>query len=306
MPSGDRRSIDPVMSHLHDPSAELHVAASGSAAQQACEERDVLSDVLRSVRLTGSMYFLVEASTPWATRAPAASAFAAAVLPRAQHLISYHVITAGSCWGGLEGHAPQRLEAGDILVVPHGAPYFLAAPPETRTGYDDDEAVSFFRRMAAGELSAVVEEGGGGPDRTSFICGFLGCDKKPFNPLLAALPEVIYLRRGARADDRMHHLIAFALCELRAPSAGRQETLLRLSELMFIETVRRYLETLPEPHAGWLVDCAIRWWRGRCRCCMASRPAPGVSICWRPRPAPRVPYSPSALPGTSSSRRCST
>lgn len=230
----------------------MHDATSGLAALGIGEDLDVLSDVLRSVRLTGAMYFLVEASTPWISRAPAASAFAAAVLPRAQHLISYHVVTAGSCWGGLEGRAPERLEAGDILVVPHGAPYFLAAPPGTPVAYDDQEAVSFFRRMAAGELPSIVAEGGGGPDKTHFICGFLGCDVRPFNPLLDALPEVIFLRRRPGPDDRMNHLVEFALCELRERSAGGQETLLRLSELMFIETVRRYLESLPDAHAGWL------------------------------------------------------
>jgi AraC-like DNA-binding protein len=239
------------MSQHHDRSAGLHAAASGPAAP-ASEGIDVLSDVLRSVRLTGAMYFLVEASTPWITRAPVASSFAAAVLPRAQHLISYHLVTAGTCWGGLEGHAPERLEAGDTLVIPHGAPYFLAAPPGTQASYGDAEAVSFFEKMAAGELPSVVTEGGGGPDTTHFICGFLGCDVRPFNPILAALPEVLVLRRGPGLDTRMKPLIDFALCELREQRSGRQEVLLRLSELMFIETVRRYVETLPDAHEGWL------------------------------------------------------
>ena len=232
------------MSEHHDRAAGLHAAAS--------EDIDVLSDVLRSVRLTGAMYFLVEASTPWITRAPAASRFAGVVLPRVQHLVSYHLVTAGTCWGGLEGRAPERLEAGDILVIPHGAPYFLAAPPGTRAGYGDAEAVSFFEKMAAGELPSVVTEGGGGPDTTHFICGFLGCDLRPFNPVLAALPDVLVLRRDPEFDARMKPLVDLALCELRAPRPGRQEVLLRLSELMFIETVRRYVETLPDVHEGWL------------------------------------------------------
>jgi AraC-like DNA-binding protein len=214
---------------------------------------DVLSDVLRSVRLTGSMFFLVDASIPWMTRAPAASAFAAAVLPRAQHLISYHVVTAGTCWGGLEHRPPQRLEAGDILVIPHGAPYFLAAPVETEAAYSDEEAVSFFRRMAAGELPSVVSEGGGGPDKTRFICGFLGCDARPFNPVLNALPEVMVLPRAPAQDDRMQHLVEFALCELQQRRAGSREVLLRLSELMFIEAVRRHLDSSAgcDADAGW-------------------------------------------------------
>jgi AraC-like DNA-binding protein len=246
------------MKQSHDPSAGSHAAASVSAAQEpapiadALAGVDLLSDVLRSVRLTGSMYFLVEASTPWMTWAPAASTFASAVLPQAQHLISYHVITSGTCWGGLDRAAPQRLEAGDILVVPHGAPYFLAAPPTASPSYGDTEAMSFFRRMAAGDLPSIVAEGGGGPDKCHFICGFLRCDIRPFNPLLGALPEMMVLRRGSAGDERMDHLVRFALRALRERGAGDQEVLLRLSELMFVEVLRRHLNADPTPNAGWL------------------------------------------------------
>jgi AraC-like DNA-binding protein len=206
------------------------------------EAVDVLSDVLRGVRLTGSMFFLVEASTPWVTAAPHAKEFAAAVLPAAQHLVSYHVITQGQCWAGLQGGAPQPMQAGDILVVPHGDPYFLAGSPDARPEPAADEAVWWFRRMAAGELPSVVREGGGGPERSSFICGFLGCDARPFNPVLAALPHVIHLRSATRAGNRLGPLIEFALGELHQPRAGGREVLLRLSELMFIEVVRCHLE----------------------------------------------------------------
>ena len=212
---------------------------------------DVLSDVLRSVRLTGSMLFLVDASTPWVTRAPAASVFASAVLPRTQHLISYHVVTEGACWGGLDGQAGQPLAAGDILVIPHGAPYFLAAPAGTSAPLDEAEATGFFRRMAAGEIPPVVAEGGGGPDATRFICGFLGCEARPFNPVLAALPEVMVLRHDEAAAVRMKPLIDFAVRELREHRSGRRDVLLRLSELMFVEAVRTHLETLPAAESGW-------------------------------------------------------
>ncbi len=91
-----------------------------------------------------------------------------------------------------------------------------------------------------------------GPNARSSFCGFLGCDLRPFNPVLDALPAMIHLRTAAQSTDRMRHLINFALCELRKPSPGGQGVLLRLVELMFVEVVRRHLETMAGAKAGWL------------------------------------------------------
>jgi AraC-like DNA-binding protein len=218
----------------------------------AMQGSDVLSDVLRTVRLSGSMLFLVQASTPWRSHAPQTALFAHHVLPSAQHLISYHLVVRGSCWGGLLGAPAQPLCEGDVLVVPHGDAYALASPRDAAPAYSDDEAVEFFRGMAAGEIAPVVNEGGAGDERTEFICGFLGCDARPFNPILWALPRWIHLRRVMQAGDRLSHLLAYALSELRAPSAGGRDVLLRLSELMFVEVVRRQLSDAPADQGGWL------------------------------------------------------
>lgn len=235
--------MDGAMNEGHDRTSGSHAAASGV---------DVLSDVLRSVRLTGSMLFLVDATTPWVSWAPKAEAFRRVVLPGSQHLVSYHVVTEGHCWAGLCDAPPERFEVGDVLVVPHGDAYFLADSPGAEATYGPEEAVTFFRQMASGELPSVVSEGGGGTEQTQFICGFLGCDLRPFNPVLAALPAMIHLRAATPATDRMRHLIEFALCELREPRSGSQGVLLRLAELMFVEVVRRHLETMSEIQAGLL------------------------------------------------------
>ncbi|MDH5540900.1 MAG: AraC family transcriptional regulator, partial [Rhizobacter sp.] len=169
-----------------------------------------------------------------------------------QHLISYHIVSRGSCWAGL-GDAPlERFEAGDVLVVPHGHAYLLADPPDAAASYGPTEAVDFFRQMAAGELPTVVNENGGGVRQTQFICGFLGCDLRPFNPVLAALPPMIHLRASTSPADRMQPLIEFAARELREPSAGGQGVLLRLAELMFVEVLRRHLATMSSTQSGWL------------------------------------------------------
>jgi AraC-like DNA-binding protein len=235
------------MNPSHDSTSASHAAASGAQVQQ-----DVLSDVLRSVRLTGAMLFLVDATTPWCTWAPHTEAFRHVVLPASQHLVSFHIVTRGRCWAGLRGAAPQRFETGDVLVVPHGDAYFLAEPADAAETYGTDDAVSFFRSMAAGQMPTVIGEGGGGAQQTQFICGFLGCSLRPFNPVLAALPRVVHMRAAAASAERMRHLIEFAQCELSQPSSGGQTVLLRLAELMFVEVVRGHIETLSAAPSGWL------------------------------------------------------
>jgi AraC-like DNA-binding protein len=227
-----------------------HDQASGSPAGSSGV--DVLSDVLRSVRLTGSMLFLVNAHPPWMSWAPRTEAFRRVVLPASQHLVSYHILTQGGCWAGLRGAPPERFQAGDVLVVPHGDAYYLADSPASQAAYGPEEAVEFLRGMAAGELPSVVSEGGDGGELTQFICGFLGCDRAPLNPVLDALPGMIHLRATSAGADRMRHLIEFALCELREPSSGSQGVLLRLAELMFVEVVRLHLEATAGAQIGWL------------------------------------------------------
>jgi AraC-like DNA-binding protein len=236
------------MDRDHDRTSELLAPSSETGTI------DLLSDVLRTVRMTGALFFVVECTTPWVDEVPEASTLSPILLPGSQQLISYHIVTEGQCWGGLIDSPPVLLEAGDILLLPHGDPYFLASAPGLRSDASDDFAVTFFRLMAAGDLPFVVTEGGGGPLAAKLICGFLGCDIRPFNPVLSALPRLVHLRRVAGASaDRLGHLIDFALAESQEKRSGGQCVLLRLSELMFVEVVRRYLESLStEQNPGWL------------------------------------------------------
>jgi AraC-like DNA-binding protein len=211
---------------------------------------DALSDVLRTVRLTGALFFEFEASSPWVTEVPASAQLARVLMPAAQAVISYHVVIEGAAWAALAGERPVRLEAGDVLVLPRGDAYVMSSAPGQRTEPD----MAFFKSAAAGELPARIREGGGGADRMRALCGFLGSDLRPFNPLLGALPALLHVPSPRRpgGGDRLSHLVEFALTEASLDRAGGQCVLLRLSELMFVEIVRRYLTTLGVEHEGWL------------------------------------------------------
>jgi AraC-like DNA-binding protein len=232
----------------HDMASGTLAPASGGPG-----EPDVLSDVLRAVRLTGALFFDVEASSPWVAEAPATAALGPVILPRAQHVVSYHVLTAGSCWAEVAGQPPVQLEAGDVVVVPLGDAYALSSRPGVLGSVPVEDQLGWFRQMIAGELPLISVEGEGGPGHRRVLCGFLGCDALPFNPVLAALPRLLHVRRPpGQAGDRLGHLIEFALAEVAEPRAGRGCVLLRVSELMFVEVVRRYLANMPAEQTGWL------------------------------------------------------
>ena len=214
---------------------------------------DPLSDVLRTVRLSGAVFFLVDATSPWVIEVPDGAALAPALPPRPQHVISYHVVTAGSCWGALPDGSAVRLEAGDVFVLPRGDAYVMSLERGQRGGPDRAEVLGFLGDMAAGRLPFLVREGGGGEGGVGLVCGFLGCDLRPFNPLLATLPRMLHIPAASGGPgDPLARMVQLALAEWRDPRAGGECARLRLSELMFVEVVRRQLAALPAADVGWL------------------------------------------------------
>jgi AraC-like DNA-binding protein len=205
--------------------------------------------VLRAVRLTGAVFFDFELSSPWIAEAPASREIAQKVMPGAQRVIEYHLIARGNCWGHVVGDEPILLREGDFIVFPQGDAHVLSSAPGMRAAPD----MSVFARGST-PLPLVYEMGGGGADRARVVCCFLGCDERPYNPLLTALPRVIHLSaRGTRGSAGwLGTLLNVAIGESGAGRPGGENILARLSELMFVEMVRQYLETLPEKEKGWL------------------------------------------------------
>ena len=228
------------------------IVASSSEPRAAADPADTLSDVLEAVKLTGALFFLVDAGTPWAAEAPASADLAPVILPRAQHVVSYHVVRQGDCWCESPGHASMQLEAGDVLVVPHGHAYQLASAYGLCTGWSLDDALAWFRAMAGGQLPFVVTEGGSGPARLQLVCGFLGCDALPFNPVLTTLPALMKVRVPPDSADRLQPLLEFAVAESTAARPGSRSVLLRIAELVFVEVLRSYLTMASENGASWL------------------------------------------------------
>ncbi len=204
---------------------------------------DPLSDLLRVVRLDGAFFYPVEAAGEWSVEVAAAKELSPRIMPAAEHLISYHILTEGRCYGGLVGEEQVELVPDDVIVFPHGDAYVMSSGRGVRTGRDADSS-------APARYPHTVVLGDQGPRAVSFVCGFLGCDRRPFNPLLAALPRQMHMRGMSSA---WHGSFTRQLTEeSRLGRPGADTVLTRLAELMFIEVLRRYLDDLPPGQTGWL------------------------------------------------------
>jgi AraC-like DNA-binding protein len=210
---------------------------------------DVLSEVLRAVRLTGAVFFKVDGWAPWVAEAPAAKWVAPHVMPGAEHVIEYHLVTSGECYGGLIGEPAVRLGAGDVIVFPQGDAHVMSSAPGMRGALE----LAAYQRPKDGALPIAMSLNTSGPNKAEVVCGFIGCDAKPFNPLLANLPRLIHIRRAEVGDGALlEHLARVAVVESGARRAGSETMLSRLSELLFIEVVRQYCARLPADTKGWL------------------------------------------------------
>jgi AraC-like DNA-binding protein len=231
---------------------------------------DTLSDVLKTVRLTGAAYFDIAAQEPWSVHSPARDLILPRILPGADHLIAYHVVTAGRCFASLDGGEAVPLETGEVVVFTNADPHIMSS----KSGMGAEPPTADMIDIAdAGLLPFQVNLVNGGAVSARLVCGYLACDAKPFNPLLEALPPMLKAGDPRRNDNGwLGQFIHFAVAEVAEKRAGSQSVLTKLSELMFIDVVRRYIEALPPQKTGWLAglrDPAV----GKALALIHSRPS---------------------------------
>ena len=214
---------------------------------------DVLSEVLKVIKLEGALYYNAEFTAPWSFHAPASRAMAPYFAPGGGHVIVYHLLTEGRGYAAVEGGERIPLAAGDIVVFPHGDPHVMGngAPAQP---FDSER-----------ELHRILEQGlkltrlGGGGEATRFVCGYMSCDPLLGRILLAGLPPVfkVNIRDGA-SGQWLENCIRFSVEEAGAARPGGEAVLAKLSEVLFAETLRRYLALLPEGQTGWLAGARDR------------------------------------------------
>ena len=225
--------------------------------------QDTLSDVLRGVRLRGAVFFNISGSSEWAAEAPPSKDVAPLLMPGVEHVIEYHAVSRGSCWAGIPDGPWVQLSEGDVVMFPRGDAHVVASAPRLRGSRD----LAWLQQVNANDYPLQVAYDGERPIHPSppdaaadatLVCGFLGCDLRPFNPLFRALPRLLHLR----ANDRNAWMARFtqqAVTESRARRPGAEAMLARMSEMMFVDAVRRYADELPAGSSGWLAALQDRF-----------------------------------------------
>jgi AraC-like DNA-binding protein len=214
---------------------------------------DALSETLRVVRLVGAIFINARFTAPWCYDSPSADTAAPHLEPGAERVVIFHLITEGECYVDMhDGEKPVHLTAGDVVIFPQGHAHRMCSEPglPPAKGRRLDEVLARRPRQLA--------YGGGGP-ATKLVCGYLACDARLARMLLAGLPPLVRVDvRGSNAGVWLEASVRYALGEARSPRPGGAGVLAKLSEVLFIEVLRLYMNGQGAGRTGWLAGVGDR------------------------------------------------
>lgn len=208
---------------------------------------DALSQALSTVRMTGAIFYHAECTAPWGFAVPPLRQVAHVLAPGTERLVPYHLVADGRAVVRFEGAADVTLEAGDVVVIPHGDAHTVSnGSPSTLI----DSAAELGQHLS-GNLRTMRLGGGG--EATRFICGYFGCERYADRLFLAGLPQMIKINvRGDVTGEWVESSIRYLVSEADAGRPGQTILLSRMAEALFVQTLRRYMEQLPPEQTGWL------------------------------------------------------
>jgi AraC-like DNA-binding protein len=209
---------------------------------------DSFSQVLKALRLEAGVFFDAEFTAPWCIDSSPRKDELERLLPSAEHVAIYHLVVDGRCHARLpDEKASIELTSGDLILFPHGDGHLLGSDVRRAPL----RAQTLVRTSPEGGLARIVHGGNG--HATRFICGYLACDSRLCRPMIQALPRMLRVSLGKNASAAwMVTTLQRAAEESRTPRAGTDAVLTKLSELLFVEALRSYLETVPVHERSWL------------------------------------------------------
>jgi AraC-like DNA-binding protein len=206
---------------------------------------DVLSEVLRAVRLTGSVFMHGQFSAPFGVISPARWD-GQDPISRLRHVSVFHLVAEGGCMLETEGGV-REIRKGDVLLIPFTPQHRFWSGEPSAFGFGPD-------LMFEGPVRGVslIRHGGGGPV-TRVVCGFMESAELMAAPLFRSLPPLLVENTAdSPLTDMLAGTVAEILRQVENATPGTPFLLGRLMELLFVEVLRRHAERLPDGAAGML------------------------------------------------------
>jgi AraC-like DNA-binding protein len=208
---------------------------------------DVLSDILSAVRLHGALFFNAEFSAPWCLKSSGARGITPFLPFKDAHLIMFHFLTEGRAYASFEDQRVE-LNAGDIVVLPGGDSHLIG---NGRLTEEPADSFKTFARHLPDGLKAV--QFGGGGEITRFVCGYMACDPRLSDVFLSGLPPILKVPVASGPSGKwIENSIRFSVEASAESNAGSSLVVGKLSEVLFVEALRSYINSLPAGQTGWL------------------------------------------------------
>jgi AraC-like DNA-binding protein len=185
---------------------------------------DSIDDLLRSLRVSGTLLCQASLSAPWGLGVPG------------RGLPAFHVVASGECSMDVAGDEPRRLRSGDLVLLPHGDEHWLRDTP----GSDAVWLEELVRRHPLDRELRL--EGGGRGAKTELLCGIFSLNGLPQHPLLVALPAVVHLRGGPSGPfPWLHATLQLVAAEIAERAPGAAAVWERLAEILLTQALRGVL-----------------------------------------------------------------
>jgi AraC-like DNA-binding protein len=209
---------------------------------------DAFSEILSGVKMHGAVFFTAEFSAPWGLSMPAANVMAAKLAPGAEHLVTYHLVIEGGAVVELADGQCTELRPGDVVIFPHGDPHHMSSGKGAIQPFPN---YGINAKIKSRDLSPL--HAGGGGETSRFVCGYMTCDPYLSRPILNGLPPVFKVNiRTDRSGHWLENSILHLVEEAASGRVGSEAMLAKLSEALFVDTLRRYVAGLPDQQMGWL------------------------------------------------------
>ena len=210
---------------------------------------DALSDVLQTIKLSGMIFLRGNLGNEYGIAMPPPTISHPTVKPDSpeHRLVMFHIVREGEGYVEVEGFDAQKLHAGDLIIIFDDLDHSLVDSPGRKT-------IPSAKLMGDRELPTAppAVQLGSGPPTMRIVCGMLQFVDRGFNPLFQSLPPFLHVpgERGPSAAW-IRSSVDMILTEAETERPGGNTLMSRLTELLFVETLRGYLKSLDEAQDGW-------------------------------------------------------